>query len=50
MVLDTLASMQTAHALYVSMGFAPAEAYNANPLPDVRYLALDLHGGTNGSP
>ncbi|HKY22841.1 MAG TPA: GNAT family N-acetyltransferase [Vicinamibacterales bacterium] len=42
MVLDTLASMQAAHTLYVSMGFRPAESYYANPLPDVKYLALDL--------
>lgn len=42
MVLDTLPTMQTAHALYLSIGFRPAEAYYANPLPDVRYLALDL--------
>ena len=42
MVLDTLASMQAAHALYVSMGFKAAEAYYENPLPDVRYLAIDL--------
>jgi putative acetyltransferase len=42
MVLDTLASMEKAHALYVSMGFEPASAYYPNPLPDVRYLALDL--------
>ena len=42
MVLDTLRSMETAYALYVSKGFRPAEAYYPNPLPDVRYLALDL--------
>jgi GNAT superfamily N-acetyltransferase len=43
MVLDTLASMEAAHAIYVSMGFQPASAYYPNPLPDVSYLALDLH-------
>jgi len=42
MMLDTLASMETAYALYLSMGFRPAEAYYPNPIPDVRYLALEL--------
>ncbi len=42
MVLDTLASMETAHALYVSMGFTPSTASYLNPLPGVKYLTLDL--------
>jgi GNAT superfamily N-acetyltransferase len=42
MVLDTLASMEAAHNLYVSMGFTPSSAYYSNPLPGVKYFALDL--------
>ena len=42
MVLDTLASLQAANALYLSLGFRPGEPYNANPLPDVRYWTLEI--------
>lgn len=42
MVLDTLATMETAVSLYMSLGFRETEPYYPNPLPDVRYLAIAL--------
>jgi putative acetyltransferase len=44
MVLDTLASMTPARALYAGLGFRETPPYYANPLPDVVYMALELGG------
>jgi ribosomal protein S18 acetylase RimI-like enzyme len=42
MLLDTLASMASARALYHDLGFVAVAPYYDNPLPGVMYMALEL--------
>jgi ribosomal protein S18 acetylase RimI-like enzyme len=42
MLLDTLASMGPARALYRDLGFVPVAPYYDNPLPGVMYMAREL--------
>ncbi len=40
--LDTIARLEGANALYVSLGFTDIDPYNFNPDPTVRYMELKL--------
>ncbi len=42
MLLDTLASMASARALYRDLGFVAVAPYYDNPLPGVMFMALEL--------
>lgn len=42
LLLDTVATMTPAIALYRSLGFVEIDAYRHNPLPGARFFALDL--------
>jgi putative acetyltransferase len=42
LLLDTVASLSAAIAIYEALGFVEIDAYRFNPRPDARYFALDL--------
>ena len=45
LLLDTVASLTAAIAIYEELGFVEIEAYRHNPFEDARYFALDLSDG-----
>jgi putative acetyltransferase len=42
LLLDTVARLATAIAIYETLGFVEIDAYRFNPMEDARYFALDL--------
>jgi ribosomal protein S18 acetylase RimI-like enzyme len=44
MRLDTIPSMESARALYRSLGFQEIEPYRFNPIPGTAFMELDLGG------
>ncbi|MDH3692129.1 MAG: GNAT family N-acetyltransferase [Gammaproteobacteria bacterium] len=42
MRLDTVPSMQSAQALYTSLGFGPIDPYRYNPIPGTQFMELEL--------
>lgn len=42
LLLDTVARLRTAIAIYETLGFVEIDPYRHNPLEDARYFALDL--------
>jgi len=50
MLLDTLADMSAARALYATLGFQACEPYRHNPNPGTTFMALDLRDGPAATP
>lgn len=50
MVLDTMPDMLAARQLYAALGFQEIGGYYHNPVPGVRYMALELTAGNATTP